>query len=729
MTLTDTRSQTSPSHPLVLVVDDNEGSRYIKSRILRRADYAVLEAASGETALALVRRYSPDLVLLDVKLPDISGIDVCRIIKDDPQSCRTLILHTSSSTSDPRYRVEALNHGADSYLVEPVEPEELVSSVKALLRLRRAEEAYHRTSQALRDNEFLFRQLADNLSDVLWIFDPRERRFLFVGPAFAKLTGRPSEALHEQGSRCFEWIPPSDRERFRQACEQVLRDGHMEIEFQLTHTDGQLRDVRARAFPVNNAAGEFYRVVGVCEDITQQRRAEKMLREEERRKDDFLAMLVHELRNPLAPMRSAADLLMHCSPSREDNFKARDIIARQLYHLTRLVDDLLDISRFTRGTITLRDDLVELRAALNTAVETVRPLIESRGHHLRLSVPEGPMPVRGDLVRLTQIFGNLLNNAAKYTPPDGLLSIEATADEGMVTIKVSDNGNGMTPERLEGLSEAFEGTNADGALAIAGGNGPGIGLSLVHRLVTLHGGRLSVQSNGPGHGSSFIVQLPMQPWRSWQPTLTGRRSAAGQPRTIMVVDDNVDALEAMAMTLEALGHTVITALDGAAAIVRAVKYKPELVLLDLGMPGMDGFEIAQRLRAIPELKGMKVVALTGYGQPADRSRTQAAGFDHHLTKPVDLNVLSQLLDDTPRGDGAGDSAGVPPPLDTPLAAPAAPQPTTHRQEARMHITPEPDNNPENPPTVPEPEVPDIDPHEPVIDPPPGDIPPPPPQRA
>lgn len=729
MTASDSRTQAGPSQPLVLVVDDNEGSRYIKSRILRRADYAVLEASTGETALGLVRRYSPDLVLLDVKLPDISGIDVCRIIKDDPQSCRTLILHTSNSASDPRFRVEALNHGADSYLVEPVEPEELVSSVKALLRLRRAEEAYHRTSQALRDNEFLFRQLAENLSDVLWIFDPRERRFLFVGPAFATLTGRPVETLNESGRGCFEWIAPGDRARCEAAFEQVLRDGHMDLEFQLIHTDGQPRDLRARAFPVTNAAGEFYRVVGVCEDITQQKRAEKMLREEERRKDDFLAMLVHELRNPLAPMRSAADLLMHCAPSREDNFKARDIIARQLYHLTRLVDDLLDISRFTRGTITLRNDLVELRAALNTAVETVRPLIESRGHHLRLSVPEGPMPVRGDLVRLTQIFGNLLNNAAKYTPPDGLLAIEAHAEEGTVTIKITDNGAGLTPERLQGLREAFEGVSADGNIAINGGNGPGIGLSLVHRLVALHGGRLSVQSNGPGHGSSFIVQLPMQPWRSWQPTLTGRQAPAGRPRTVMVVDDNVDALEAMAMTLEALGHTVITALDGAAAIVRAVKYKPELVLLDLGMPGMDGFEIAQRLRAIPELQGMKVVALTGYGQPGDRRRTSAAGFDHHLTKPVDLEVLSRLLDDRPDGTapaGDGTEGAAPPAPGAPLSPPAA-----GTQETHMHTTPEPDHTPDTPqpPTVPEPEVPDIDPHEPVMDPPPGDIPPPPPQRA
>lgn len=707
--------------PLVLVVDDNEGARYIKGRILRQADYAVLEAATGESALSLVRRYAPDLVLLDLKLPDIDGLEVCRIIKDDPQSCRTLILHTSDSGTDPRHRVQALDHGADSYLVEPVEPEELVSSVKALLRLRQAEEAFHRTSQALRDNEFLFQQLADNLSDVLWIFDPSDRKFLFVGPSFDALTGHTVQELHQRGRACFEWIAQPDRERFEQACQGVLRDGRMDIEFTLVRGVGELRDVRARAFPVTNAAGEFYRVVGVCEDVTQQKRAEKMLRDEERRKDDFLAMLVHELRNPLAPMRSAADLLMHCAPSREDSFKARDIIARQLYHLTRLVDDLLDISRFTRGTITLRDDLVELRSALSTAVETVRPLIESRGHTLRLSVPEGPMPVRGDLVRLTQIFGNLLNNAAKYTPPDGVLVVEAQSDQGFVTIKVTDNGTGLSPERLEGLREAFESQADDGTIAISGGgNGPGIGLSLVHRLVSMHGGRLSVQSNGPGHGSSFIVQLPVQPWRSWQPALGSRRASAHRPRTVMVVDDNVDALEAMAMTLEAQGHTVITALDGAAAIVRAVKYKPELVLLDLGMPGMDGFEIAQRLRAIPELRDMKLVALTGYGQPGDKMRTQAAGFDGHLTKPVDLEVLARLLeqagprDEVAGADGAGNNTN--------------PAMRAGQESMRMHTTPEPDQTPDTPAT-PEPEVPDIEPHEPVMDPPPGDVPPPPPQRA
>ncbi|CAG9179995.1 response regulator [Cupriavidus respiraculi] len=701
------------TRPLLLVVDDNDGSRYVKSRILRRAGYAVLEASTGESALALVRRYGPDLVLLDMRLPDIDGLRVCQLIKDDPESGRTLILHTSGNTSNPRYRAEALDHGADSYLVEPVEPEELVASVKALLRLRQAEEAYHRTSQALRDNELLFRQLADNLSDVLWIFDPAERRFLFVSPAFFALSGRPPEALQNGGSRSFEWIDPRDRERVRTACDSMLRDGRLDIEFSLLRPDGEARQVRARAFPVTNVKGELYRVAGVCEDVTEQKRAEKMLVEEERRKDDFLAMLVHELRNPLAPMRSAADLMMHLAPSREDNFKARDIIARQLYHLTRLVDDLLDISRFTQGRIVLRHDLVELRNALSTAVETVKPLIESRNHTLRLSVPEGPMPVRGDLVRLTQIFGNLLNNAAKYTPPDGLLTLDVTADQGMVTVRITDNGTGLSPERVRAMRDSFATTDS-GAVAVSGGDGPGIGLSLVHKLVSLHGGRLSVESAGPGHGSTFIVSLPVEPWRSWKPSTRSLHQPAGRPRNVLVVDDNVDALEAMAMTLEALGHTVITALDGGAAMVRALKYKPDVVLLDLGMPGMDGFEIAQRLRAIPDLAHMRIIALTGYSQPADRVRTKAAGFDHHLTKPVDLEELSRVLNAD--GGASGDGAA------------SAPADKTDK-ETTMHTTPEPDTTPDTPPVPPGPEVPDPDPHEPVMDPPPGDIPPPPPQRA
>ncbi|MFJ4290672.1 response regulator [Cupriavidus sp. NPDC089707] len=669
--------------PLILNVEDREGPRYVKSRILHRSGFSVIEAATGQSALALVRQHVPALVLLSSRLPDISGLEVCRLIKDDPQIARTLVLLTSPGVAQARQRVEALNCGADGYLVEPAEPEEILSSIQALLRLRGAEDAYHRTTQALHDNEDLFRQLAESLADVVWILDPAARRLLFVSPSFEALWGHAAADVMEDPRPCLDRLVPADRPRVVAALANMLTDGRMDIEFQMTRPDGQLREIRARAFPVHGAgqaaaradstSARPLRIAGICQDVTLQNRADRTLRDEERRKDQFLAMLAHELRNPLAPLRSAADMLQHLSPSREDMFRARDIIGRQLHHLTRLVDELLDISRFNQGSITLRQDLVELRAALNTAVEAVRPEIDACRHTLRLSLPEQPLPVRGDLVRLTQIFSNLLHNATAYTPAGGQITVDATLDPdaagrsgsdsagGHVTVRVRDNGSGLS-EALQRLlfdplaphDPGDERAGKDNSTGNIGNgtaprnafphDGPGIGLTLVQKLVVLHGGTIRAASPGPGQGSTFSVTLPLEPWHKWHPG-TGKSAAhSSVPRRIMVVDDNADALEAMTMTLQTMGHTVVTAPDGPTAVARAVAARPEVVLLDLGMPAMDGFETARRLRALPEMRGATLVALTGFGQPEDRRRAMEAGFDQHLVKPADLDALTRLLD-------------------------------------------------------------------------------------
>ena len=660
--------------PLVLNVEGREGPRYVKSRILNRAEFSVLEASDGQAALSLVRQHAPDLVLLSGQLSDIDGLDVCRLIKNDPQTARTMVLLTSPGVTDSHRRVQALDGGADSLLVEPVEPEELISNINALLRMRGAEDAFRRTSQALHENEDLFRQLAEALADAVWILDPTAQRFLFVSPSFEALWGRPADAVQHDPAHWLQWVTPEDRPRMEIEWQRMLRDGRLDAEFELERPNGEIREVHMRAFPVRGADGRCLRVAGICQDVTRHNRAERTLYNEERRKDEFLAMLAHELRNPLAPMRSAVDLLQQFSPSREDMFRARDIIGRQLHHLTRLVDELLDVSRFNQGKITLRRDLVELRGALNTAVETVRPLMESRNHALRLSLPEQPLPVRGDMVRLTQIFANLLHNAAKYTPEGGEIAIEAAVSDGKVAVRVRDNGNGLSAALQRQLFDPLApaaGSRADAVNAadtsasmaehddrpaskpgnvtdpddFAAREGPGIGLTLVQKLVSLHGGRVSAESPGRNMGSTFIVELPVEPWQNWHPSSSKTRAQSTAPHTIMLVDDNVDALEAMTMTLETLGHTVVTAADGQSAIERAASVRPDVVLLDLGMPCMDGFETARRLREIPELRNARLVALTGFGQPDDRRRTRAAGFDLHLVKPADLNALTRLLDE------------------------------------------------------------------------------------
>lgn len=661
--------------PLILNVEDREGPRYVKSRILHRGAFPVIEAVTGRSALSLVRQHAPALVLLSARLPDISGLEVCRLLKDDPQTARTLVLLTSPGLARSRQRVEALNCGADGYLVEPAEPEELLSSIQALLRLRGAEDAYRRTSQALHEHEDMFRQLAESLADVVWILVPATRQLLFASSSLATLCGHPAEQLMDDPRRCLDRVAPADRARVEAAVVSMLRDGRMDIEFQITLSCGEPREIRARAFPVRGSdsaqaapAGDGtppLHIAGTCQDVTLQNRAGRTQRDEVRRKDQFLAMLAHELRNPLAPLRSAADLLQQLAPTRADMFRARDIISRQVHHLTRLVDELLDISRLNQGRITLRQDLVELRTALKTAVEAVRPVLDACRHTLRLSLPEQPLPVRGDLVRLTQIFSNLLQNAAAYTPAGGEIVVEASFDDsapglapdavsgGHVLVRVRDNGAGL-PEAPQGqlfdpLTWQDEGACAEPPHGAFPHDGPGIGLTLVQELVRLHGGTIRACSEGPGQGSTFTVMLPVEPWQNWHPGSGKAAPRHGVPRRVMVVDDNVDALEAMTMTLQALGHTVVTAADGPSALARATDVRPEVVLLDLGMPAMDGFETARRLRALPEMRGATLVALTGFGQPEDRRRALEAGFDRHLVKPADLDALARLLDELDAG--------------------------------------------------------------------------------
>ncbi len=658
--------------PLILNVDDREGPRYVKSRILHRGGYSVIEAATGHSALSLVRQHAPVLVLLAARLPDISGLEVCRLLKADPQTAHTLVLLTSPGLAQSRQRAELLNGGADGHLVEPAEPDEVLSRIQALLRLRGAEDAYHRTSRALHAHEDMFRQLAESLADVVWILDPAEPRLLFASPSLAALCGHTPEQLVQAPRRCLERVAPADRARVEAAFASMLGDGRLDIEFRLTRPDGELRDIRAQAFPVRSGEGPSAeagappsRIAGTCQDVTLQNRAERALHDEERRKDQFLAMLAHELRNPLAPLRSAADLLQQLSPSREDMFRARDIIGRQLHHLTRLVDELLDISRFNQGRITLREELVELRTALSTAVEAVRPTMEACGHTLRLSLPEQPLPVRGDLVRLTQIFSNLLQNAAAYTPAGGQIAVDASLEDsaadtapdaasgGRVSVRVRDNGAGLSEalqrQLFDPLAPHDDGTEPEPPRSAFQQDGPGIGLTLVQKLVRLHGGTIRADSPGPGQGSTFTVTLPLEPWQKWHPGSGRAAPHRGVPRRIMVVDDNPDALEAMMMTLQTLGHTVVTAADGPSALARATDARPEVVLLDLGMPAMDGFETARRLRALPEMRGATLVALTGFGQPEDRRRALEAGFDQHLVKPADLDALTRLLDELSAG--------------------------------------------------------------------------------
>lgn len=366
------------------------------------------------------------------------------------------------------------------------------------------------------------------------------------------------------------------------------------------------------------------------------------LRSADRRKDEFLALLAHELRNPLAPVRNAVTILRQKPTDDPDVLWCREVIERQCDQLTRLVDDLLDISRITQGKIKLRREPVDLAAVISDAVETSRPVIDAQRHELVVIVPEDPIRIDGDRTRLTQVIANLLNNAAKYQNPRGRIELIVDRDPAGVAIKIRDDGIGIAPEVLSEIFELFsQGERAPDRTQ----GGLGIGLSLVKNLVEMHGGWVSGSSAGTGCGSEFVVHLPAPASEPAEPPVVpagGPDPARPQPRRILVVDDNQDAAESLAMLLRMSGHEVMVAHDGHQALAIAAIERPGVVLLDIGLPGMDGYEVCRRVRQ-QGLVDAQIIAMTGYGQDRDRERSREAGFDTHTVKPVEIQELMQLL--------------------------------------------------------------------------------------
>jgi two-component system CheB/CheR fusion protein len=445
----------------------------------------------------------------------------------------------------------------------------------------------------------------------------------------------------------FDLIHPEDRERIRGAsAEEIQRGAPAENEFRVLRPDGTVRFMHTWISFERDAAGQPVRMIGTCQDVTELKRAEMDLREADRRKDEFLAMLSHELRNPLAPILSAVEIIEHADPRDEALRSAyQAVIARQVQHMKRLLDDLLDVSRVSQGKIELRRQRVELATLLLQAVEVSRPLMIEKRQQLALTLAQAPMPLDADPTRIVQVFANLINNAAKYTDPGGHIALASVVEGGEAVVKVRDDGKGMTSELLARAFDLFvqETRSFDRAQG-----GLGIGLTLVRTLVKMHGGSVMAGSDGPGRGSEFVVRLPLVPAaeiataRSDPGAATG--ASGGVPLRVLVVDDNIDAAYAMKHVLRLSGHRVVLAHDGPGALAAAAAEPPELVLLDIGLPGMDGYAVAARLREAGHGRAA-LVAITGYGQEEDLRRSSAAGFDHHLVKPVDGTMLRKLIAD------------------------------------------------------------------------------------
>ena len=509
-------SSLAPVGPTILNVNDNDASRYSVNRMLATAGFGIVEAHTGAEALELARRIAPRLIILDVKLPDLNGMEVCRKLKADPRTAWIKVLHTSAVFVAAEFKVQSLESGADGYLTHPFEPEELIATARSLLRLTEAEQS--------------LRKIAEDLREA-------------------------NERIHQ-----------------------------------------------------------------------------------------FLAMLSHELRNPLSAIASSLSLLARYEPRDPTEASARAVFTRQTNNLRRMVDDLLDVARVTQGKIEPQWEQVDLARLLKRVADTARSTrIEGREQQLDLQLAETSMIVRGDPLRLEQVFTNVLDNASKYTPRGGRVEMKAEPlDAVHVRVAVRDTGAGIAPEYLTKVFELFE--QADVPLARSSG-GLGVGLTLVRSLVELHGGRVHAHSEGQGRGTEVEIILPLLsslPHPNAQGTDTSSIHNTSQ-RRILIVEDNIDAQQTLKLLLEAWGHEVHVASDGGAGLEAVLRLQPDLALIDIGLPKIDGYEVARRIAAAHMARAPLLVALTGYGDPDQRDAALRSGFDVHLVKPADPQQLLEIL--------------------------------------------------------------------------------------
>ena len=629
----------------VLVADDNRDVRDYVTRLLRQR-FNVEAVSDGAQALAVARDRPPDLVLTDVMMPNLDGFGLLRELRADARTSSIPVIMLSARAGEES-RIEGLQASADDYLVKPFSAKELLTRVTTHLDLgtlrRRAEAERARLHRFLMTAPFA----------IAWL-EGRDHRVVLSNPKLRELIG----GRDITGKALLEGMPELAGQPVMGALDRVHdsgesfssprlllpmeRDGHV-VERWFDVVLDPLRDERGVV------EGILAWGVEVTADVLARREidlARRSAEEANRAKDEFMAMLGHELRNPLSPILTAVQLMQ--MRGREPHEVA--VIERQVGHLVRLVDDLLDISRITRGKVELRKQRVELATVIVRGAEMASPLLEQRRQRLDLEVPPDGLLVDGDPDRLAQVVSNLLTNAAKYSEAGTTIHIHAERAGGGARLRVRDEGAGIAPEMLNRIFDLF--VQQPQSLDRSKG-GLGLGLAIVRSLVELHGGRVSAASEGLGKGSEFTVDLPLASGREARDEPpSARRGASTRSRArpeppkqhILVVDDNVDAAESIADFLRELGYGIAIAHDGPSALSIAKTFRPDICLVDIGLPVMDGYELARRLRASRDLpEGARIIALTGYGQDADRQRSTEAGFDVHLVKPVSLDVLTRTV--------------------------------------------------------------------------------------
>jgi PAS domain S-box-containing protein len=628
----------------VLILPQTRRDGEVASSLLRRNGITCEVLKSAAALAKAVREPVGAVVITDAALRDPDFPRVLAAFGQQPAWSDIPVVLLGESQADTgvpeRLRTALTNV---TLLNRPASVRTLLSSVQAALRGRRRQYQTRDQMRMLRDTEDTVRAreqqlhtLAENSPDILSRFD-RSFRHVFVNQAATRNTGRPREAFIGRTSR--ELGMPADLcDVFERTLTEVFEGGRPRtVEFTFPGPVGALH-YTSSVVPEFGKSGEVESVLSVSRDVTERKNAEDALRLADRRKDEFLAMLAHELRNPLAPIRSASEFLGRVSQGDARTQAVVGIVKRQVAHLTRLVDDLLDVSRITQGRIELQRAPVELLAVIAQALESVEPLVRDKGHHLEREVDDNPVYVNGDSARLVQCLVNLLANAAKYTDPGGTIRIAMRREDAQALVTVSDTGMGITRELLPQIFELF--VQSERSLDRAQG-GLGIGLSVVKRLVEMHGGAVAAMSPGPGQGSTFEVRLPVIP--APKETCVEELEPGSGGRRILIVDDNSDAADSLALLLRLNGHNTESVYVPEEALERTLEFRPQTVLLDIGLPRIDGYELARRIRARDQ--DVRLIALTGYGQRDDIERARAAGFDAHLTKPVDLAVLDRLLEE------------------------------------------------------------------------------------
>jgi len=512
-----------------------------------------------------------------------------------------------------------------------------------LTELGRRAEVLEASNQALHASDERYQLAVRGSSAGLWDWNILSND-VFLSPRFKQLLGYGEEQLPSSFASFFSALHPNDRLPAKRALEAHFsrRRTPFQIELRLRTLNGDYRWFYMGGEALADATGKPYRMAGSIIDITARKVAEEALQEANRRKDEFIATLAHELRNPLAPIRTGLQILGAEGASGASASRAREIIERQLTHMVRLVDDLLDISRITSAKVKLNKTHITLQQIVDVSVEASRPYIDASNQTLSISVDARPIAIFADLTRMAQALSNILNNAAKYTPPGGRIDLVARREGGDAVIRVSDNGAGIPTQMLDLVFDMF--TQVGRTVDHAQG-GLGIGLSIVRRLITLHDGTVTALSEGPGKGSTFTIRLPCadEPAGEDSPRLAPTAAAPAPGLRVLVVDDNVDAAETMAMLLDMSGHKTAMVHSGLDVLDVAREFLPDVILLDIGLPGMNGYEVAARLRQERILDQTLLVALTGWGSDADKRAASEAGFDIHLTKPVSPDALMEVL--------------------------------------------------------------------------------------